>query len=112
MPNSLLKKSQRVIARSVSRDVAISILLISLEPRLLRFARKDGKKTFSVACLSNASISADQEGAPMAIKQWMVLVVVLLTATVVHAEDQMILVSTTDQQDYSIDDRETGKCYM
>jgi hypothetical protein len=42
----------------------------------------------------------------------MVLVVVLLTATEIHAEDQMILVSTTDQQDYSIDDRETGKCYM
>jgi len=46
----LLKNSQNVIARSVFRDVAISKLLVSLKPRFLRFARKDGKKTFSATC--------------------------------------------------------------
>jgi hypothetical protein len=46
----LLKNSRIVIARSVFRDAAISTLLISLEPRLLRFACKDGKKTFSETC--------------------------------------------------------------
>src|SRR3990172_6641743 len=44
LSNRLLKNSQNVIARSVFCDVAISNLLISLKPRLLRFARKDGLK--------------------------------------------------------------------
>jgi hypothetical protein len=46
----LLKNARKVIARSVFREAAISKLLISLQPRLLRFARKDGKKTFPVTC--------------------------------------------------------------
>jgi hypothetical protein len=47
--SSLLEKPRIVIARSDFRDVAISKLLI-FKPRLLRYARKDGKKTFSLTC--------------------------------------------------------------
>jgi hypothetical protein len=43
----LPKKSEIVIARSVFRDVAISIFVFFLlNTRLLRFARKDGKNDF------------------------------------------------------------------
>jgi len=46
----LLKNSCNVIARSDFCDAAIYNLLICLTARLLRFARKDSKKTFSTAC--------------------------------------------------------------
>ena len=45
-----MKTPRYVIARSDFRDAAISQLLIFINERLLRYARKDGKKTFSTAC--------------------------------------------------------------
>lgn len=53
-PSSLLKKPCIVIARSDLCDAAISKYLIFLTTSLLRFARKDSKKTFSAACYEYA----------------------------------------------------------
>jgi hypothetical protein len=47
------EKTLGVIARSVSRDAAISKFLIFLTPRLLRFARKDGLEGLLISLREN-----------------------------------------------------------
>lgn len=60
--NSSLKKPGIVIARSFFSDEAINSCLICLTATLLRFVRKDSKKTFSEACQAVNLVRGDTNG--------------------------------------------------